>query len=298
MSDREVARDIRRDVEAGGGSRWVPVRTLRDAFGRTTLTRKARAEIAAALAEVGVQAEPDLETVALKDNVRLYLADEARIRDGEEALPPVGAGWFPDPEDSRLVRYWDGTAWTEHRRRAVAPAPVPAWTPSPAPPNAWQRFRAWPAWAQLAAGAAALILVVAVAAGNDSGDGGDSEPDPPPAQQAGGPDSADDDEAEERERARERKRERAKRKRERARERERRRERRRREEARERREREAPPPPEEEPEPASDCDPNYSGCVPPYPPDVNCPEVDGPVTVIGDDPHGLDRDGDKQACEN
>ena len=30
----------------------------------------------------------------------------------------------------------------------------------------------------------------------------------------------------------------------------------------------------------------------------DCAEVDGPVTVIGDDPHGLDRDGDKQACEN
>lgn len=294
MSDREVARDIRRDVEAGGGSRWVPVRMLRDAFGRSTLTRKARAEIAAALSEVGVQAEPDLETVALNNNVRLYLAERARVRDSEDALPPVGAGWFPDPEDARLVRYWDGAAWTEHRRPAVAPAP--AWTPAPGPPNAWRRFRAWPPWAQLAAGAAALILVVAVAAGDDSGDGGDS--DPPPAQEAATPDSADedDDEAEERERARERKRERA---RERERIREKRRERRRREEARERREREATPPPaEEEPEPPSDCDPNYSGCVPPYPPDVDCPDVDGPVTVTGSDPHGLDADNDGEGCEN
>lgn len=53
-----------------------------------------------------------------------------------------------------------------------------------------------------------------------------------------------------------------------------------------------------EPEPSSgDCDPGYSGCVPAYPPDVNCPEVDGPVQVTGNDPHGLDRDGDGVACE-
>ena len=54
------------------------------------------------------------------------------------------------------------------------------------------------------------------------------------------------------------------------------------------------------PDPApsgGDCDPGYSGCVPAYPPDVNCPDVDGPVQVTGSDPHGLDRDGDGVACE-
>src|SRR3954452_19944965 len=25
------------------------------------------------------------------------------------------AGWFPDPEDPSQQRYWDGTAWTDHR---------------------------------------------------------------------------------------------------------------------------------------------------------------------------------------
>lgn len=53
----------------------------------------------------------------------------------------------------------------------------------------------------------------------------------------------------------------------------------------------------EEPEPAADCDPNYSGCVSPFPPDVDCADVSGPVTVTGSDPHGLDRDGDGVACE-
>ncbi len=30
---------------------------------------------------------------------------------------PVGppAGWYLDPEDERCQRWWDGTAWTEHR---------------------------------------------------------------------------------------------------------------------------------------------------------------------------------------
>jgi hypothetical protein len=55
----------------------------------------------------------------------------------------------------------------------------------------------------------------------------------------------------------------------------------------------APP----EPSAGNSCDPNYSGCVPPYPPDVNCPQVDGPVQVLGSDPHGLDRDHDGIACE-
>jgi Excalibur calcium-binding domain len=55
----------------------------------------------------------------------------------------------------------------------------------------------------------------------------------------------------------------------------------------------APP----EPTAGTSCDPNYSGCVPPYPPDVNCPQVDGPVQVLGSDPHGLDRDKDGIACE-
>jgi len=53
----------------------------------------------------------------------------------------------------------------------------------------------------------------------------------------------------------------------------------------------------EEQEEAAGCDPNYSGCVPAYPPDVNCAEVGGSVSVYGADPHGLDADGDGVGCE-
>lgn len=56
--------------------------------------------------------------------------------------------------------------------------------------------------------------------------------------------------------------------------------------------------------PNSNCDPNYSGCVP-IASDVDCAGgrgngpayVRGPVRVIGTDIYELDRDGDGIACE-
>jgi endonuclease YncB( thermonuclease family) len=45
------------------------------------------------------------------------------------------------------------------------------------------------------------------------------------------------------------------------------------------------------------CAPGYSPCVPPYPPDADCADVNGPITVTGSDPHGLDADHDGVACE-
>jgi hypothetical protein len=43
------------------------------------------------------------------------------------------------------------------------------------------------------------------------------------------------------------------------------------------------------------CAPGYDPCIPPFPPDLDCPDV-GPVAVSGPDPHGLDADGDGVAC--
>jgi len=53
------------------------------------------------------------------------------------------------------------------------------------------------------------------------------------------------------------------------------------------------------------CDPNYSGACVPIDSDVDCPGgsgngpsyVSGPVTVIGNDIYGLDRDGNGVGCE-
>ena len=48
------------------------------------------------------------------------------------------------------------------------------------------------------------------------------------------------------------------------------------------------------------CDPNYQGCIPPYPPDLDCSDIKrlglAPVTVIGKDVHKLDADGDGVGC--
>jgi endonuclease YncB( thermonuclease family) len=53
--------------------------------------------------------------------------------------------------------------------------------------------------------------------------------------------------------------------------------------------------------PSSRCDPNYAGCVPPYPPDLDCEDIRdrglAPVRVTGSDPHRLDGDGDGFGCE-
>lgn len=47
------------------------------------------------------------------------------------------AGWYPDPEDPRYLRYWDGVAWTGHRSaltQAAPPQPAAAAARLPAEP--------------------------------------------------------------------------------------------------------------------------------------------------------------------
>jgi hypothetical protein len=57
----------------------------------------------------------------------------------------------------------------------------------------------------------------------------------------------------------------------------------------------------------SSCDPNYAGaCLKPNVSDYDCAGgsgdgpyyVQGPITVVGNDHYGLDRDGDGVACES
>lgn len=66
----------------------------------------------------------------------------------------------------------------------------------------------------------------------------------------------------------------------------------------------APPPVQQKA--SSSCDPNYEGACVPVASDVDCASgsgngpayVRGPVTVIGSDVYGLDRDNDGIGCEN
>ncbi|MFH8661473.1 DUF2510 domain-containing protein [Streptomyces afghaniensis] len=79
--------------------------------------------------------------------------------------PPPG--WYPDPHGPHLERWWDGTAWTEHRRAPEAPTgPVP-----PPPGGGTGRAKAV---ALIAAGA---VLVAAIVTGAVvlSGDGDGAE---------------------------------------------------------------------------------------------------------------------------
>jgi hypothetical protein len=49
--------------------------------------------------------------------------------------PRAAAGWYPDPHDIGGQRYWDGTAWTEHR---VGPGGDDAVQPTLVLPSAQQ----------------------------------------------------------------------------------------------------------------------------------------------------------------
>lgn len=58
-----------------------------------------------------------------------------------------------------------------------------------------------------------------------------------------------------------------------------------------------PSPPPEEPASAGNCEAGYEPCVPLYPPDLDCADVNGPIYVTGSDPHGFDGEGDGVGCE-
>ena len=53
--------------------------------------------------------------------------------------------------------------------------------------------------------------------------------------------------------------------------------------------------------PSGKCDPNYQGCIPPYPPDLDCTDIKrmglAPIRVIGIDIHKFDGDGDGIGCD-
>jgi resuscitation-promoting factor RpfB len=52
------------------------------------------------------------------------------------------------------------------------------------------------------------------------------------------------------------------------------------------------------PAPVSNCDPNYSGCVPRVSYDLDCADIGYSVRVLGNDPHRLDGDNDGYGCES
>ena len=62
-----------------------------------------------------------------------------------------------------------------------------------------------------------------------------------------------------------------------------------------------PPAPKPAPAPRatpSNCDPNYTPCVPNVSYDLDCPDIGFSVTVIGSDPHRFDANNDGAGCES
>jgi hypothetical protein len=63
--------------------------------------------------------------------------------------PSTPAGWYPDPYDARLQRYWDGTTWTEHTAPLIAAPGGPAYMMLP-PEFVVQQEAVLTPWARIA----------------------------------------------------------------------------------------------------------------------------------------------------
>jgi uncharacterized membrane protein YhaH (DUF805 family) len=73
------------------------------------------------------------------------------------------AGWYDDPQDTTLLRWWDGARWTERRQPRDAVESTPPPPPPPAPP---------------ASGSYGIPLGSTAGGGHGGGGGGDFGPSP------------------------------------------------------------------------------------------------------------------------
>ena len=77
--------------------------------------------------------------------------------------PRAPAGWYPDPSDANVVRYWDGTAWTELAAAPSPPLPVNRSTnaeSSSDQPAPVVRESTTPAWAKIGIGVLVALVII------------------------------------------------------------------------------------------------------------------------------------------
>jgi hypothetical protein len=49
-----------------------------------------------------------------------YLLERRKYPVAQPTLQLPAPGWYIDPEDTALLRWWDGSQWSEHRHSAGA----------------------------------------------------------------------------------------------------------------------------------------------------------------------------------
>lgn len=64
-----------------------------------------------------VQPQPAKTKSARPQPAQIVLPAPPPARQGPPSVPP---GWYPDPNDARVLTWWDGAAWLPHTRHLRA----------------------------------------------------------------------------------------------------------------------------------------------------------------------------------
>ena len=83
------------------------------------------------------------------------------------AQGPTPAGWYPDPDQPGMLRYWDGTAWTRHQ--SPAPTGTAGAYRAGGPAGRTSHTGTIVAWALSVTAAALVITALAIGLAKDAG---------------------------------------------------------------------------------------------------------------------------------
>lgn len=73
-------------------------------------------------------AEHPSDRRALNSSAKAPTSDKMQIfratDDSQDHMQGAGPGWYYDPEDQAVYRYWDGNRWTTHRSDLPVEPPI------------------------------------------------------------------------------------------------------------------------------------------------------------------------------